>query len=346
MADLKKTDKPKINPSEIILQWLTYAFWAWTAASATALSTTIFANYIAKNIDSTQIGAYLLASLIVLLPISIICDYFYKKHEPTKKHGPAGLVMIVHTVLFALIAIGGLITAVFALVSILLTGNDSSDGKITLLTSLVASMLFSLLLIRVLRIQKIKFLEKKFSWIMIFIGLILAVFAIIGPINTFKITRNDRLIRDNLATVQNEISNYANTNQKLPDDLSQLDLRGDAKKLVDKNLLKYTANTKPSELNKTIAPETGASTTSKAMLAPDYYPDGSKSLFYEICVTFKRDSSIPTNYPIAEPAIYSTGTSQQTDDYKTYYDFYNYKAGEKCYKTRVIIYSSGTVKPL
>ena len=84
MADLINNEKSKINPSEIILQWLTYAFWAWTAVAATALSATIFKNYISDNIDSTEMSAYLLASLIVLLPISVICDHFIKNMNQRK----------------------------------------------------------------------------------------------------------------------------------------------------------------------------------------------------------------------------------------------------------------------
>ncbi|MGH7250207.1 MAG: hypothetical protein ACREGC_04480, partial [Minisyncoccia bacterium] len=103
------------TPNVIVMQWLTYAFWGWTALSLSILTGIVLANFINKA-DMGSFTPYAIAAVLVLLPISFVCDYFYSKHEPGKNTGSAMVVMVIHAVLFALFGVGALIGIVFSLV--------------------------------------------------------------------------------------------------------------------------------------------------------------------------------------------------------------------------------------
>ena len=68
------------QPSEnsagvIVLQWLTYAFWGWTLLAVNTLIFMVIFSLL-KHVDLSTIIPYAIASVLVLLPISLVCDVF------------------------------------------------------------------------------------------------------------------------------------------------------------------------------------------------------------------------------------------------------------------------------
>ncbi|HUC96208.1 MAG TPA: hypothetical protein VMR16_00900, partial [Candidatus Saccharimonadales bacterium] len=108
------------------------------------------------------------------------------------------------------------------------------------------------------------------------------------------------------------IDNYVSSRNKLPDNLGSIDLIGDAKTIVDRNLVKYFPNSKPAITTpSTFNPK--ASTTT-------YY--------YELCVNYKEainnnDTPIVQSYPPI-PA--------NSDGYSSYVSTANHPAGDYCYR--------------
>lgn len=135
------------SPGLIVLQWLTYAFWGWTVLAMSVLTVTVLANFISKS-DTSGFMPYGIAAVLVLLPISIICDVIYSKHEPLKKLGAASLVMIIHAVLFALFGIGSLIGIVISLVMLFTSSGDSSGTQTALYSSMIITVLYTAVFLR------------------------------------------------------------------------------------------------------------------------------------------------------------------------------------------------------
>ena len=101
----------------LILQWLTYAFWGWAVLSLSILTGLVIFNFLNGSQSSTS-TPYAIAAVIVLLPISVLCDYLYSKREPILKSGPSLVIMVIHSVIFALFGIAALITVCIALLTV------------------------------------------------------------------------------------------------------------------------------------------------------------------------------------------------------------------------------------
>src|ERR1035438_3396173 len=137
------------NPGLIVLQWLTYAFWGWTIVAMSILTVTVFAYYIGGANDGSFIP-YTVAATWVLLPISVICDFFYSKQEPQKKTRAASIVMIIHSVLFALLGIGAFITIVVCLVELFTSNSGSSYTHVVLYSAMIVTVLYLAVFLRTL----------------------------------------------------------------------------------------------------------------------------------------------------------------------------------------------------
>ena len=75
---MKNSPEPKINtPGIIILQWLTYAFWGWFVLATSLLAVTVLSHFIAHTNDS-NFTPYAIAAVLVLLPLSFVCNFFYR----------------------------------------------------------------------------------------------------------------------------------------------------------------------------------------------------------------------------------------------------------------------------
>lgn len=327
----------KNTPGTIILQWLTYAFWGWTVLVSGVLATASISN-IVLGADTGEFTTYALAAVLVLLPISIVCDIFYSKNEPQKKTGAAMVVMVIHAVLFALIGIGTLITAVFAVVQMLTNGGQVGWSKVTLYSALVCTILYVATFLRTLNPQQLPWVSKAYKLFMIVAVLIITVMCVVGPISYEYATKNDKLIVANINAVGESINNYTRVNNKLPASLSELSLKGDAKILVSKNLVKYTPGTQ-------ISPTTTKSSATIIKLDKNI----PISFNYKLCVDYAKADKTSTyddtyNYSGAETDSDSSTGTVNTYEYSV--RPYGHPAGEVCYNLKTSPdYDYSTVLP-
>ena len=296
------------SPGIIILQWLTYAFWGWTILALAVLLTTVISHLIA-GAETGGFTPYGIAAVLVLLPISVVCDYFYGRKEPVKKSGVAAVVMVIHAVIFSLFGIGSLIAFVFSIVSLATSRTDSATTTVSLISSISIALLYAITLLRTIKPKNAKWIPRVYMGIMVAVSLTIIVMAFVGPIASERLTRNDRLIVNNIGEVTSAIDSYSKDNRSLPGSLSQITINGtDTKKLISDNLLAYTPNTKQ--------PTTLSSTS---------YSSRSKVYYYSICVDYKKaDPSSATTY--------TSNVSSVNTDYSTNADAYTHPAGHVCYK--------------
>lgn len=304
----KESDqRPHTNPNLVVLQWVTYAFWGWTVFATSLLVINILSFFLTDTGDES-FAPYGIAAVLVLLPISIICDIFYSKQEPDKKEGAASIVMIIHSVIFALIAIGSFVSIAFSVVQLLVSGTDSSSLLVGIYSGIIVSMLFGLVFVRTLLPNIMHGFRKLFLITMSLVIGASLVLGVIGPLNSLIVTRDDRLIDNSLPTIVQSIESYASINDKLPDDLSKLSLDSNAKQLIDKGMVTYSANTKQPVV------------TDKDGTLSSY-----TTYYYQLCVTYKKqiDRIGVTNYTIPEA---------DTDGYTSYISTDVHPAGDYCYK--------------
>jgi hypothetical protein len=292
------------SPGLIILQWLTYAFWFWTVIAMSYLTVTVLAHYI-SGADVGDSTLYSIAAVVVLLPISVICDIFYIKREPEKKTGAASIVMIIHAVIFALAGIGALVTAVFSVVTLYISNSGSENTLVTLYSALIIAFLFAVIFLRTILPKKLFKMRPYFIILMVVIVGVIVTFGVIGPVAEARATRNDKLIEANLGDVSTSIDNYVTKNKQLPKGLDNIELTGDTKKLVTDNLVTYKNDGKSSEQ------------TDSTTMTGTYR--------YQLCVTYTKASK-NDNGAVFNPATVNS------DGYSDYISYTSHTAGYTCYK--------------
>ena len=168
-------------------------------------------------------------------------------------------------------------------------------------------------------------MRRYFIIIMVVIVGIICGFGIFGPFADARLTRNVKLIEDNLPIVSESVNTYATDKNKLPDDLTSLKLTGDSKKLVTDNLVIYKKDVAPSSLN----------CTTSNCIPSSYY--SSDVFYYQLCVTYKKASTYQYASPMADTYTSDIG------GYSSYVSTSSHPAGEKCYK---IMTSDYNVMPM
>lgn len=312
---------PPASAGQIVLQWLTYAFWGWTVLAMSCLVATVLANLI-KNADTGGFMPYGIAAVLVLLPIAIACDIFYTKQEPAKKTGAASVVMIIHAVLFALFGIGALIGIVISLVTMFTSSGDSSGSQVALFSTMIITVLYAVVFLRTINPARAPWIRRFFPIFMAVVVGIISVMAILGPLASARLTRNDRLISDNLTQVQQAVSSYSTTNSKLPEGLASLTLSGDAKKLVNDQLVTYKPNSKASSTDNSYSPYGGTSSPIRPV---------TKTYYYQLCVNYKKSSGNERN-------SYDYGSAEQAGTYQNYASTYTHPEGPVCYNLKTSPY--------
>jgi hypothetical protein len=303
------------SPGLIVLQWLTYAFWGWTVLGMSILTATVIFHFISGSTDwgFTPFG---IAAVLVLLPLSVACDFFYSKHEPPKKTGVSSIVMVIHAVIFALFGVGSLIAAVFSVVSLFTSSSDTSGSQTALYSALIIFVLYLATLLRTLNPAKIPLIRRLYIIFMVISVGIIALLGLLGPVAHAHQTRNDTLIENNLNPVNDGVNNYAQTNKKLPSDLNNLNLSGDAQKLATNNSVEYLPNSKSplTTNNSTYNYNTNDTNSSRA------------TYYYQLCVTYKA----------VKKSSYSYGqnSDKDADGYATVLDVSSHPSGHTCYKLK------------
>jgi uncharacterized membrane protein YqjE len=301
-----------VNAGLITLQWLTYAFWGWTILALSMLTVSVISNFVDKNSSGDSgFTPYGIAAVLVLLPISFICDAFYAPREPAKKSGVETLVMVVHAVIFALFGIGSLIAAVIAGVMLLTsTGSTNQGVSTTIFSALIITIYYAITFIRTLNIQKIITFSKYYRFIMLLTVGIIALLGLIGPVAKERATRNDRLISSNIPSIVTEVNDYVATNKKLPSNLNELkNLNEDSKKIIDGNLVSFK-------------PEGVYISTDKAINGLSQ----SEGRRYQLCTTYTKKVSN------------SYSSNDTHDEYQEYVDTSSHPSGNVCYKLKTYAY--------
>jgi len=298
----------KATPYEVVLQWLSYAFWGWLAAALVWLMAVVLNLVIADNVLSEQIP-YVIAANVVLLPIAYVVDMIYRRRELGTKAGMSAVVMVIHAVIFALIAIGTLIGTVFVGVSLLTSvSSDLSMQIITLLSMLFASLLYAGLFSRIISPLKPKRLSRIVSISMLVISLGLLVWGAVGPVTQMVLRKNDRRVEQYLPALQSGIDQYVDQHGQLPENLKMVgNLSPDAQSLVDDNAVTYKVDG-----------EAILSDSSISILRPQ------NKLHYQLCVSYIAASS-----EVDSSQYFDSDTSSE---YKSYLSTYGHPKGDVCYK--------------
>jgi hypothetical protein len=298
------------SAGQLVLQWLTYAFWGWTLLALSSLIFSIVFNFVADT-ETGSFTPYAIASVLVLLPISFVTDYFYSKNESSKKTGVAMAIMVIHAVLFALFGIGFLIMAVISIIMIITNSGGNNLSLAWLITSLIITTLYVITFIRTLYPPKLSFVQKYYKLTMIAVSGLFIILGVLGPIANERITKNDRLIENNLYSVNTSINNYIRKNEKLPASLNDIELNGDSKILVEKNLVVY----KPEKSND--------------QYSNRYSTD--KTVKYQLCVKYTKEK---------KDTYSSSYDNPDSDGYYDYLSYYGeHPAGEVCYKLKDTVYN-------
>ncbi|HET9722078.1 MAG TPA: hypothetical protein VFP32_03585 [Candidatus Saccharimonadales bacterium] len=305
---------PAASAGNIILQWLTYAFWGWTVLAMSFLTASVLASFMA-DADTAGFMPYTIAAVLVLLPISIACDHFYRKQEPDKKTGAASIVMVIHAVIFALFCIASLIAAVFSLVTMFTSSSDSSGKTVALLSSIIIFFLYAATFLRTIAPPRFPMIRRYFVGFMVVVVGIISILGFVGPVAKARETRNDKLIEDNISSLETSINSYAESNNQLPSSLDTLSLNGDTSKLVTDKLVEYKPNTRPAA---TTNYDTGYSASFSGVKQSYTY-------YYQLCVTYKKASK-------DQAPLYSDSLSD--DGYSSYISAYYHGAGNTCYKLK------------
>lgn len=319
-SNSRGSSRVPVSAGLVVLQWLTYAFWGWTVLALSILTSMVIANFIG-GADVGGATPYGIAAILVLLPISYICDVFYSKREPTHKSGPETLVMVIHAVLFALFGIGALIFAVFAMIKLLTSGTDVDSTLTALLSSLIIAVYYGLTFLRTLNPAQLRWIQRYYKFVMLITISIIAILGIIGPVAKERSLRDDKLIVQALPELNYTIQSYAQDNKKLPDNLQELDLEDDTKQLVDRNLVTY----KPEDS----ITEEGNDTVSNNNRPSKPLPGTAKAgtvYRYQLCVTYKEKSGSSSGYEDL--------SSYDSSGYTNYLSTYQHKAGNVCYKLK------------
>lgn len=297
----------------IVLQWLTYAFWGWTLLAVNTLILMVMFSLL-KHVDLSSVIPYAIASTFVLLPISLVCDFFYGKREPVKKTGPAVLVMVVHAVIFALFAIGSLIAGVFNIVQMMVSSVSDPESMTAWIISFgICTLLYGFTFLRTLNPLPSLRLPRVYPIVMsvVIVGFIIAAF--IGPVANSAKTRDDRDIDANLYNVSSAIDEYIAKNHKLPTSLDDVTLEDAAGVIVKKGLVTYIKEDRSS-----VSKSGEVISDSDSEIETVYYR-------YQLCVDYKEKD--------ASNGIYrSYRTSTGATEYNAYPDTTNHPAGKVCYK--------------
>ncbi len=301
---------------------MTYVLWSWALGALSILLSGTLTYIFVDKAGNFDFLIYTLATLIVLLPLAYVADRFYRKVEPEQKHGFPAVVMVLNAVIIFLVALAGLITAVIALLTMLVSPGDNSGKLITFMSAAVVATLGILLFLRIMRPAKLVAFPKLFPKIVLAIAGLTVVVSLIGPFGSEVSRRNDKLIESGLPNVNQAIQTYASNNKKLPDNLSSLSLYDkDARTLVNQNKVDY-------RIISQVAPPYSFNNTSgigATILGSGSNLNGDRTGEYELCVTYKKERK----------ATYDTGyvnskTSINTD---------SHKAGRQCYDQTVTVYN-------
>lgn len=332
----KKQASVSTSPSEAIFQWLSYAFWGWTAVATAALIATC-TNFALNGYTSNyEAVAYVVATALVLLPIALLCDVLFSRLEQDGKSRIGNVIMVIHVVLYSLIAVAALATLVFSLVGMVISDSGDVNGQIvTAVTAATVVVFLGALVVRMTRPLTATPFRRivRYSLSALVIGAM--IWGIASPVAQTIMRKDDDRAKRAVELAPQYIDTYTNNNDALPETIEiavadgQSYLSDADGKLVlssakDK-LITYKPNVKPA---KTEAPVISDVTSEIIEEGTTYY--------YELCVTFQYDDENRDNAGFTYYIRGPEDVSQRSPGSST-------KAGTECYTLHAMSYG---VKPL
>jgi len=271
-----------------VLQWFTYSFWGWTIIAIGWLVWVVAQFALTGGTSSSEpaLVPNSVAAAAILLITALVCDYFYSRREVEHKTGISMVLMVIHAVIFGLLAIGSLIILAFSLIQLVVASGSIVSAQAWIATSLALFVLYVLTLVRVTR----PFIIKKARFIFrIFVALVvlgMSIAAIVGPVAETARTKDDRAVADVVSSFKTVTQRYVSDEGKLPASIDEL-IAGDTfarssieertlRDLSSRGLIEYKANSKPAETAPiTYTTSFPSTTTSKT------------TYYYELCATYK-----------------------------------------------------------
>ncbi len=326
-------DVQQNTPAVVILQWLTYAFWGWAALAMTILSSIVASFVISGQSQGVEPLAYFIGAVVVILPIALVCDLIFSKNERNHKAGVALVIMVIHTVLYALLAVAGLASVVFALISMLLPTADTTWPVVWLLTSLVATVSYALVLLRIIYPRVGTKLRLLVRTLLVLLALTAVVWAIAGPITQSIVRRDDNYTQAAAFSTTGLISGYAYQEGTLPASLDAVQA------YVDEGY--YVDNESQLAIEQSIANET---ITYKPNIQKPTEDATGKTFYYEICVVYQYDD--PVRQEGSKDFYLDYTTSSERDSAMPVLNGTSDKAGEHCYELYVTVPDdNGVIEP-
>ena len=310
------------SPAVAIFQWLTYAFWGWTAALTAAL-VTIVANFVLDGYSSDVASSILIiVAVVVLLPLALIFDHVFSRHERDHKTGIGMLLMVLHAVIFALVAVGGLATALFSGVSAILFSDDINGNLTALATAATVMVLFGLIFLRIMRpVTKSGLRTVVRSVLLLIVGAAL-VGAIVGPAAQAVVRQQDERTLRALQNVDFVIGNYVIKQKSLPDtfqDAARETSDDTSREAIERSLtdgrLTYTAN-----------------------IREPLKAEFETTLYYEVCATF--------DFADKDRGQFSFGLKADNDGFTQGITDISRDAGQTCYSLKYVMMKDNVVRPL
>lgn len=305
-------DKPEVqtvsrqnisNSNILVLQWVSYSLWLWVAALTSVLASGVIGFFMKSSSLVDSYVTYGIAAMLVLLPLFIVCDRAYLKREQSNKTGGALAIMTVHAVIFIVSCVASLVAAASSIASLFIDNSDTSMQWAALITTVIVAIFFALASFRVLSLKFMPKLKQFASAIMTGIVVIIIAFGFFGPMAKIASLKNDKLIDSNLSSVSKGVQSYVKENKKLPTDLKDLTITGDAKKLISDNLVTFKND--------------GVETYGRT-----------KTYKYQLCVKYAQEDDVYGGYSLP-----------MDDDYSSYLSTSGHKAGDVCYKLEYDSYS-------
>jgi len=306
------------SPVLAIFQWLSYAFWGWVGV-ATAALVGVSASYALNGYSGDyESVAYVVAAVLVLLPIALITDVLFAKQEKNEKTTAAMIIMVIHAVLFALIAVGALATVVFSLVSMVIGDSTGINGAlVTLITAGTVFVFFGALTLRIMRPavgSPLRLIVRSALTVAVVAAMI---WGIAGPVTQTVLRRDDDQTVRALQNLQFLISSAVTQNGELPITSEQIfanpvylsneEIDAIQAAQADKRLT-YSPNIRPAET----ATQDGEEIT---------------TFFYEICATFEYEDENRNErlggYAMTDEAGFSETIPAASSD-----------AGEQCFQLK------------
>lgn len=305
----KKSVSQQSAVGELILEWLTYAFWGWFGVAIMWLGAVTIDFFVGASSDIGAAVAYPLAATIVMIIVALVTDKFYAKREPEHKTGVANIIVLVHVVLYVLVAVGSFVVALFSIISMLIESGGVDGQIVALWTSVIGVVIFGVSALRAHNGGKYPQVRVATYAVAGLLAVAGVAAGIAGPVADAQVTKQDRVIESGLGYIVEGINSYVASHDKLPSDLSEVmgtNLYSDeyVEPIIEGELVEYTSNVKqPATVNNT------------------------KTFYYRLCTTYQQASrgKVIQSAPVEDNG-YSTAVP------------YTHGAGRECYNLETFSY--------